>query len=172
MLDGGTFIVERPDTSCLAIPTTVHLVVKLDHNMVALARALLRSENLLSKPVRDRRTQIPNRTRCTVNPLGQLLFIHFARLHPASPSELNVYNPRFEQHGWQSTHTIVEIVTDDMSFLVDSVRMAVNRRSLTTHQIIHPVVKLRRGDTGELLEVSIGAARLRLVDPERSQSCV
>jgi glutamate dehydrogenase len=32
-----------------------------------------------------------------------------------------VYNPTFDQDGYDSTHTIVDIVTDDMPFLVDSV---------------------------------------------------
>ena len=35
----------------------------------------------------------------------------------------------FEQHGWQSTHTVVEIVTDDMPFLVDSVSMELSRQA-------------------------------------------
>ena len=40
---------------------------------------------------------------------------------------MRVYNPQFEEHGWQSTHTAVEIVTDDMPFLIDSVSMELNR---------------------------------------------
>ena len=71
---------------------------------------------------------------------------------PGSP-KVHVYNPQLEQHGWQSTHTIIEIVTDDMPFLVDSVRMAVNRRGLTTHHIIHPVMQLRRDEQGYLTDV-------------------
>ena len=41
---------------------------------------------------------------------------------------MRVYNPDFEQHGWQSPHTVVEIVTDDMPFLVDSVTMELSRQ--------------------------------------------
>src|SRR4030088_1446304 len=37
--------------------------------------------------------------------------------------KLHVYNPDYEQHGWQSPHTLIEIVSDDMPFLVDSVTM-------------------------------------------------
>ncbi len=59
----------------------------------------------------------------------------------------------FEPHGWQSTHTVVEIVTDDMPFLVDSVTMELNRRGLGIHLIIHPVMRVRRDADGELLEV-------------------
>ncbi|MBB5020207.1 glutamate dehydrogenase [Chitinivorax tropicus] len=57
---------------------------------------------------------------------------------------LRVYNPDFEADGWQSTHTIVEIVNDDMPFLVDSISLALNTRGLTIHLIVHPVVALTR----------------------------
>ena len=81
--------------------------------------------------------------------------LNYARYRVPGTPKVHLYNPQFEQHGWQSTHTIIEIVTDDMPFLVDSVRMAINRRGLTTHLLIHPVVKLRRDDTGCLLEISV-----------------
>src|ERR1700738_871768 len=34
-------------------------------------------------------------------------------------TKVHVYNPDFEQHGWSSPHTVVEIVSDDMPFVVD-----------------------------------------------------
>ena len=51
-------------------------------------------------------------------------------------------------HGWQSTHTAVEIVTDDMPFLIDSVSMELNRRGCGVHLIIHPVLAVRRDADG------------------------
>jgi glutamate dehydrogenase len=67
--------------------------------------------------------------------------------------KVRVYSPRFEEHGWRSVHSIVEIVTDDMPFLVDSVTMEVNRHGLVIHLPIHPVIAVRRDQAGELLEV-------------------
>lgn len=52
-------------------------------------------------------------------------------------TKVRVYNPDFEQHGWQSTHTIIEVVQDDMPFLVDSIRMEIDRLGITSHLIIH-----------------------------------
>ena len=63
---------------------------------------------------------------------------------------MRVFNPTIEEHGWQSTHTIVEIVNDDMPFLVDSVTMEVNRHGLTLHLIIHPIVAVTRDADGTL----------------------
>jgi len=67
--------------------------------------------------------------------------------------KVRVYNPRADEHGWQSSHTIIEIVNDDMPFLVDSVGMEVNRHGLALHLIIHPVIRARRDTAGQLLEL-------------------
>ncbi len=70
-----------------------------------------------------------------------------------SKPRIRVYNPGFEEHGWQSPHTIVEIITDDMSFLVDSLSMGLNRAGITVHLTIHPVVGTVRGAHGKLQAV-------------------
>src|SRR4051794_13035240 len=78
---------------------------------------------------------------------------NFARERTPGTPKVRVYNPRFEEHGWQSTHTAVEIVTDDMPFLIDSVSMELNRRGCGVHLIIHPVLSVRRDDEGRLTEI-------------------
>jgi glutamate dehydrogenase len=80
---------------------------------------------------------------------------HFdlARRRAPGTTKVRIYNPRFETHGWRSTHTAVEIVTDDMPFLIDSVGMELNRRGFGVHLIIHPVLRVRRDADGRLLEV-------------------
>ncbi|NMG00448.1 NAD-glutamate dehydrogenase [Aromatoleum toluolicum] len=72
---------------------------------------------------------------------------HFARKHRGG-TRLRVYNPKLEEHGWESTHTVIEIVNDDMPFLVDSIAMEVNRQGLTLHLIIHPVMRIVRDAEG------------------------
>ncbi|MGB5063221.1 MAG: NAD-glutamate dehydrogenase, partial [Candidatus Competibacter sp.] len=69
---------------------------------------------------------------------------------------IRVYNPSFEEHGWQCTHTVVEIVTDDMPFLVDSMTMELNRHGLTVHQVIHPVLRVARDAAGHLQRILPG----------------
>jgi len=80
---------------------------------------------------------------------------HFdlARRRRPGTTKVRIYNPRFETHGWRSTHTAVEIVTDDMPFLIDSVGMELNRRGFGVHLIIHPVLQVRRDAEGCLAEV-------------------
>ncbi len=80
------------------------------------------------------------------------------RRKPGTP-KVHIYNPQVEQHGWQSTHTIVDVVTDDMPFLVDSVRLVVNRHSLDSHLIVHPVLRVERDAEGTLVAVAGQEAR-------------
>jgi len=75
---------------------------------------------------------------------------NFARKREPGQARVRVFNPTVAEHGWQSTHTIIEIVNDDMPFLVDSVTMGVNRQGLTLHLIVHPLVAVRRGRDGTL----------------------
>ncbi len=67
---------------------------------------------------------------------------------PGAP-KIRVYNPRFEEHGWHSTHTVIEIVNDNMPFLVDSVTMELARQGLTVHLIVHPIYGVERDAKGK-----------------------
>ncbi|MGH3117522.1 MAG: NAD-glutamate dehydrogenase, partial [Gaiellales bacterium] len=80
---------------------------------------------------------------------------HWQLLQRRQPGERKVhaYTPTLDEHGWQSTHSVVEIVTDDMPFLVDSVAMALTRRGSAIHVFVHPMVKVRRDDDGRMLEL-------------------
>ncbi|HJS77977.1 MAG TPA: hypothetical protein VJ778_11235, partial [Burkholderiales bacterium] len=68
----------------------------------------------------------------------------FGRSFSGGTAKVRVYNPVRETHGWSSTHTVVEIVNDDMPFLVDSVAMEVNRQGLMLHLLVHPVLRVVR----------------------------
>jgi glutamate dehydrogenase len=68
-------------------------------------------------------------------------------------AKLRVYNPHPEQDGWLSPHTVVEIVGDDMPFTVDSVTMELSRQGFAIDLVIHPVLNVRRGSEGELVEL-------------------
>ena len=82
-----------------------------------------------------------------------LAHLDFMRVFKAGAAKVRVYNPQSGRDGWQSTHTVVEIVNDDMPFLVDSVTMEINRLGLTTHLTVHPVMKTRRDAAGGLMEI-------------------
>ena len=70
----------------------------------------------------------------------------FSRNRKPSVPKIRAYNPRLEEHGWQTTHTAIEIINDDMPFLVDSVVSALNLMELRVHMLIHPIIRVARDD--------------------------
>jgi glutamate dehydrogenase len=54
------------------------------------------------------------------------------------PKELKiqVFNPTLEEQGWASRYTIIQMITDDMPFLIDSMRMELNRMGFTIHLVV------------------------------------
>jgi glutamate dehydrogenase len=110
-----------------------------------------------------------------------LSHLGFARRFHSGAPRLRVYNPRLEEHGWESSHTVVEIVNDDMPFLVDSITMEVNRQGYTQHLVIHPLFSMQRDAEGVLravrpanaggpLESLIHVEVDRQTDPKRLQA--
>jgi glutamate dehydrogenase len=67
-----------------------------------------------------------------------------------------VLSPDAERDGWQSDRSIVLIVTDDAPFLVDTVRMVLDRHDVIIHLLVHPMLHVRRGAADELVEVCSG----------------
>src|SRR6185312_15412692 len=53
--------------------------------------------------------------------------------------------------------TALEIVTDDMPFLVDSVTAALTARNLDINLLVHPLVVVRREPLGALNEILFDA---------------
>jgi glutamate dehydrogenase len=73
-----------------------------------------------------------------------------ARERETGVPRIRVYNPSAVEDGWTSRHTVVEIVNDDMPFLVDSATMEINRQGLTLHLIVHPIFAVGRDESGRL----------------------
>ncbi|MCZ4281125.1 NAD-glutamate dehydrogenase [Kiloniella laminariae] len=80
----------------------------------------------------------------------------WGQLQQRSPGEpkIRVYNPRPEEHGWKSSHTVIEVINDDMPFLVDSVTAALERLEVEVHLVIHPVISCLRDGKGKLIAVN------------------
>ncbi|MEV0414815.1 NAD-glutamate dehydrogenase [Streptomyces sp. NPDC050448] len=76
-----------------------------------------------------------------------------AENRPQGTANVRVHTPTVEENGWTSSHSVVEVVTDDMPFLVDSVTNELSRQSRGIHVVIHPQVVVRRDVTGKLIEI-------------------
>ncbi len=76
-----------------------------------------------------------------------------ARRRARGEAKVNVYNPERERDGWTSPYTVIEIVSDDMPFIVDSVTMELSRQGSNIELMVHPVMRVVRDDEGELTRV-------------------
>src|ERR1700683_2190080 len=66
---------------------------------------------------------------------------------------VRVFNPTLREYGYTSPHTVIEMVNDDMPFLVDSIGLALTRRALTLHFLAHPIFAVARDGAGVLRSV-------------------
>ncbi|HEY4164060.1 MAG TPA: NAD-glutamate dehydrogenase, partial [Dongiaceae bacterium] len=85
-----------------------------------------------------------------------LSLLNFAMKRTPGMPKIRVFNPETEEHGWSSPHTIIDIINDDMPFLVDSVTAELTRQDVAVHLVIHPIMRVERDAGGKL--VSLGKA--------------
>ena len=76
-----------------------------------------------------------------------------AQSRPVGTANVRVFTPTVEEQGWSCGHTVIEIVTDDMQFLVDSVIAELSRQDRTVHLVVHPQLVVRRDAVGDLQEI-------------------
>lgn len=85
-----------------------------------------------------------------------------ASSRPQGTAAVRVVTPTAADSGWSASgRSVVEVVTDDMPFLVDSVTMELNRQGHNVHAVIHPQFTVERDITGELQEVAVHAVEPR-----------
>jgi len=101
----------------------------------------LAADDLAAAPIADRAA-------------ATLSLLDFARERRAGEARVRVYDPTQEQHGYAAPCSVVEIVNDDMPFLVDSVTIEITRRELAIRLLAHPVIGARRDEAGRLTTIA------------------
>ncbi len=71
--------------------------------------------------------------------------IELARNRGEGPA-IKVFTPSSETDGWTSPRTIVQVVTADSPFLVDSITEAIAAVGYRVHIIVHPIMRMESGD--------------------------
>ncbi len=77
----------------------------------------------------------------------------FGQQRAPEEAKVRVYNPRADKSGWQSSHSVIEVITDDMPFLIDSMIAELNRIDLDVVMLVHPIFTVRRDGEGKLREI-------------------
>lgn len=84
--------------------------------------------------------------------MAKIAFSHlaFGAKRRKGQALLRIYNPTDKDFGYTSPFTFVELVNDDMPFLVNSVTAAINRHDLTVHITVHPIIRVVRGERNKI----------------------
>jgi glutamate dehydrogenase len=95
-----------------------------------------------------------------VEDLAGALLSHwqFGAQRSAGVAKVRALSPSVADDGWASRHTVVQIVNDDMPFLVDSTTVDINREGLTIHLVVHPIFAVTRDAAGALTSLATPAA--------------
>ncbi len=68
--------------------------------------------------------------------------------------KIRIFNPEKTRDGWESEHTVIEIIGADMPFLVDSVTEEIYKHGLKIFTLAHPVISVERNDKGQLKSIN------------------
>jgi glutamate dehydrogenase len=94
-----------------------------------------------------------------------------AHHRPQGTANVRVTSPSVERDGWLADgHSVVEVVADDMPFLVDSVTAELTRHGRAIHLVVHPQFVVRRDVAGTLIDVSDGSAPREAAGDEQVES--
>jgi len=80
--------------------------------------------------------------------------LEFGAVRRKGQALLRIFNPTEKEHGYSSNYTFVEMVNDDMPFLVDSISAAINRHDLSVHVTVHPIIPVLRDSKGKITAIA------------------
>ena len=88
--------------------------------------------------------------------MAQIALAHldFGAIRRKGQALIRIYNPTEKEYGYTSAYTFVEMVNDDMPFLVDSVSAAIHHQELAVHITVHPIIHVRRDKHGRIESIA------------------
>ena len=88
-----------------------------------------------------------------------LTHLGLGRIRARGDIVIEVLSPDRDRDGWHSDRSVVLMITDDAPFLVDTVRIVLERNGIATHLLVHPMLSVRRDPAGELVAIDVGSER-------------
>lgn len=79
--------------------------------------------------------------------------LNFVNERGTSPFAVRVFEPTLDGCGYVSDGTIVQVVVDDMPFLVDSTALVVGRSGVSIERHLHPLIGTVRDESGNLVGI-------------------
>jgi glutamate dehydrogenase len=133
-----------------------HIIDRLQ----ALARERRPDDALLVGFIGEYFREVPNddanAQRLELAYAAALTHLHLGKVRRPGETLVQLLSPDLERDGWESERSILMFVTDDAPFLVDSVRMVLDRHELGIHLLVHPILVVERDDRGVLVDATGG----------------
>ena len=79
--------------------------------------------------------------------------LHLGRRRRPGEHLVQILSPDVERDGWHSPRSVLMFVTDDIPFLVDTVRLVLDRHDLGIHLLVHPTLIVTRDEDGVITSV-------------------
>lgn len=80
----------------------------------------------------------------------------FIQNYDGQEPKLRLFNPSLAEDSWVCPHTVLVVLQKDMPFLVDSIRIELNRRNIAIYSIKSTVLTLARDASYQLIELGNG----------------
>ena len=74
----------------------------------------------------------------------------FMEQRSGNAPKIRIFTPDKKQHGYEIKHVVLELINDDMPFLVDSLTMELTRRGFIIYTTIHPIINVLRDKNGKI----------------------
>ena len=68
--------------------------------------------------------------------------------------KVRIFTPEQKRDGWHTPHTVIQIVNDDIPFIVDSVATELAAQNLTVDILFHPTLNALRSKGGKLKDIN------------------
>ncbi len=78
----------------------------------------------------------------------------FIAERPSAKPKMRIFTPHIKEDGYDSRSTVIELLNDDMPFLVDSLTAELSRLGLVIRETLHPILRVSRDKKGTLEEIN------------------
>lgn len=82
----------------------------------------------------------------------------WAQTRKVGAHKLRVFNPDQKRDGWHVPCTVIQVVNDDMPFIIDSVTSELTYQGMNVDLLLHPILNASRDKAGQLTDIQSGKA--------------
>src|SRR5581483_11038593 len=80
---------------------------------------------------------------------------------PGPELRVRAFTPTYASEGWDAPYSVIETAMPDRPFTVDTIRARLDARGVAIHAFLHPILAVRRDETGGAEEIGQPDAGLR-----------